>query len=205
MNNKTCTKCFISQPLDSFYNSKASNDGKTYKCKICMKAYMKAKRSTIEGKAYGAYYSMHDRCYGLKPSDRAYEYYEHATVCKDWHRDTVGSKERFVKWYIERYFEGCSVDKDKIFKGNTVYNPENCHMATRSEQRIYQVKQKDCTSNYKGVCWDKASMKFRVDIKVGDKRIHLGLFNCEIKAVNRYNNYIGYNHLPQRLNILEES
>jgi hypothetical protein len=34
---KTCTKCNISKPLDSFNNDKSKKDGKTINCKDCRK------------------------------------------------------------------------------------------------------------------------------------------------------------------------
>lgn len=32
---KVCTVCMIAKPLDDFYNRRASEDGKAYRCKLC--------------------------------------------------------------------------------------------------------------------------------------------------------------------------
>lgn len=37
---KQCTKCKVNKPLNEFYKNKANNDGLSYLCKECKKAYM---------------------------------------------------------------------------------------------------------------------------------------------------------------------
>jgi hypothetical protein len=57
------------------------------------------------------------------------------------------------------------------------------------------MKPKEFSSQYKGVCWDKKSNKWRVDIKVDGKLKYLGTFTDEYeahlayqKALNEYQN-----------------
>lgn len=59
---KTCNICHSSKTLDEFYNSKATKDGKTYKCKDCTKSYSsKYKKDNAEAtKRYSkAYQKKH--------------------------------------------------------------------------------------------------------------------------------------------------
>jgi len=39
MKGKTCNSCSQTKPLEEFYRSKASKDGRTFKCKVCSKEY----------------------------------------------------------------------------------------------------------------------------------------------------------------------
>src|SRR5699024_11844646 len=43
------------------------------------------------------------------------------------------------------------------------------------------------TSRYKGVSWDKSRRRWRADIKVNGKQVHLGRFENEEDAAQRYN------------------
>lgn len=36
---KTCSKCRQTKPLDEYYRDKSNGDGKTYRCKVCIKAH----------------------------------------------------------------------------------------------------------------------------------------------------------------------
>ena len=41
MNNKICSKCLESKPLDCFYVNKTKKDGRSFVCKTCHKEYNK--------------------------------------------------------------------------------------------------------------------------------------------------------------------
>ena len=49
---KICTRCKVEKPMESFYNYKASKDGRSYRCKDCDK---------IQGKAYRERHKERDR------------------------------------------------------------------------------------------------------------------------------------------------
>jgi hypothetical protein len=57
-------------------------------------------------------------------------------------------------------------------------NRQNCQNSRKSR--------KPTTSIYKGVCWDKRFRKWRSDISLNGKRIHLGLFDNETDAAHQY-------------------
>ena len=60
---------------------------------------------------------------------------------------------------------------------------ENLRPATRTEQVINRGMQKNNTSGHKGVSWDKRKKKWKAQIKVDKKQIHLGLFDNLEEAV----------------------
>jgi len=62
----------------------------------------------------------------------------------------------------------------------------NLEVTTQRENT--NKKHLDTTSKYVGVCWDKNSKKWHSRIYVNKKRIHLGLFDSEIKASEAYQN-----------------
>ena len=61
----------------------------------------------------------------------------------------------------------------------------NLRLATKSQQHANRLKQQS-SSRYKGVTWHKATEKWRAQIKVHGKKMHLGLFISERKAADAY-------------------
>jgi len=71
---------------------------------------------------------------------------------------------------------------------NTVDNRiENLRLATHAQNMANKGKQKGTySSEYKGVCWHKATKNWRARIMVDGKLIHLGLFIDEMDAASAY-------------------
>lgn len=46
------------------------------------------------------------------------------------------------------------------------------------------------SSKYKGVCWHKQAKKWNTQITINGERKYLGLFDCEIKASEAYQNAV---------------
>ncbi len=63
---------------------------------------------------------------------------------------------------------------------------ENLRPVTHAQNAQNRNKQIDTTSKYKGVSWYKRDEKWRAQIRVDGKEIHLGLFDCEIMAARAY-------------------
>ena len=61
---------------------------------------------------------------------------------------------------------------------------DNLRLITNREN-VYRNRT-NCTSQYKGVNWNKAMGKWRAIIHLGNKSIHLGYFDLEIDASNAY-------------------
>lgn len=72
--------------------------------------------------------------------------------------------------------------------GDGLFNcKENLRSATHAQNmhnRIYPHKNNKL--GIKGVCWHKANKKFRAQIRVNGKKIHLGLFNVMGDADSAY-------------------
>ena len=58
-----------------------------------------------------------------------------------------------------------------------ITNRENCNK-----------KHLKSSSKYVGVCWNKASKKWKAQIEINDKSNYLGSFNTELEASNAYQN-----------------
>jgi hypothetical protein len=63
---------------------------------------------------------------------------------------------------------------------------ENLRVATHSQNQRNQNKQKNCSSKYKGVCWDKQKNKWKASICINSKSKYLGLFYNEEEASKCY-------------------
>ena len=73
------------------------------------------------------------------------------------------------------------VDRDK--KNNSLSNLRWC---TNQQNGMNRTKQNNTSSLYKGVCWHKQNKKWKSQIQIDGKRIHLGLFNSEEEASQAY-------------------
>jgi len=62
----------------------------------------------------------------------------------------------------------------------------NLRIATVAENLHNRGKQKNNTSGYKGVFWEKKDKKWRARIKVDGERMHLGLFHDPADAARAY-------------------
>jgi hypothetical protein len=72
----------------------------------------------------------------------------------------------------------------------------NLRWATSSENARHKNKKANCSSIYKGVCWDKQKNKWTAQCK-NKKQTHLGAFNDEQDAAKAYNAYIITNNLQE--------
>ena len=85
-----------------------------------------------------------------------------------------------------------------FFSLNTILlnnNIINLRWATRQENTRYSKLSSKNTSGIKGVSFHKKTKKWRAQIKVGEKRIHLGRFDSEIEAHNSYLKFVKENNL----------
>jgi uncharacterized protein YeaC (DUF1315 family) len=65
---------------------------------------------------------------------------------------------------------------------------DNClqNLQLISQRENSSKDKKGGTSEFVGVCWDKQNKKWRAQIAISGKRIHLGCFNNEIEASEAY-------------------
>ena len=62
----------------------------------------------------------------------------------------------------------------------------NLRIVNNSQNQQNSKKQKNCSSNYKGVYFNKRSKKWKADIKINGKSKYLGLFINEIDAYKKW-------------------
>ena len=71
---------------------------------------------------------------------------------------------------------------------NTLDNRRaNLRICTQQQNQMNQKLQKNKTSRFKGVCWDKQHKKWKAGIKVKKELKNLGRFNTEEDAATAYN------------------
>jgi hypothetical protein len=63
---------------------------------------------------------------------------------------------------------------------------DNLRVCTRSQGTSNRRKQSNQTSRYKGVSWSKEAKKWRAQITINYRFIHLGMFNTEEEAYTSY-------------------
>ena len=76
---------------------------------------------------------------------------------------------------------------DHIDRNPLNNNIENLRETTQSQNNMNRTKLKNCSSQYKGVTWNKNLNKWQVSITINRKRKHLGLFTNETDAAIAYN------------------
>ena len=74
---------------------------------------------------------------------------------------------------------------------------ENLRWATGSENMRYRKKWANCSSQYKGVSWNKRDNLWEVSIFYNNKKVNLKRFDTEIEAAKAYNTYIIENNLQE--------
>ena len=75
---------------------------------------------------------------------------------------------------------------------------ENLEYVNRRENNTHRFKNKNTTSKFTGVCWDKSRGKWFSSIKINGKRINLGRFNTELEAHNAYLKALEENNLTNK-------
>ena len=113
-------------------------------------------------------------------------------VCMEWH-----NVDNFINDMFPSYIKGLSLDRKDNNKG---YSKDNCRWVEDVVQkRNTRVLNKVNTSGYR--CVSKTSSnKYRTQIKVNSKKIHIGTFNTAIEAAKAYDKYVIDNSLEHTLN-----
>ncbi len=92
-------------------------------------------------------------------------------------RDYNDKKFKYVHRLIYEKFVGKIPKGLQINHKNNIRDDnrlENLEVVNHQKNIQYQLLSKNNTSGYKGICWDKASNKWRALIQYNKKRIHLG-------------------------------
>ena len=95
----------------------------------------------VTTKEYQVWNNLLARCYSDKQR-KLHPAYEGCTVCDEWLNFQV-----FSEWCNENYYaidnERVHIDKDILFKGNTLYSPETCLFVPQRINMIFMKKSKN--------------------------------------------------------------
>ena len=139
-------------------------------------------------KLYKTWESMKARCYN--PNNKRYKDYggRGIKVCDEWL-----SAKNFIEDMYPSYQEGLTLDRIDV-NGN--YEPDNCRWTTIiTQQRNNRDIRSNNTSGFRGVSYYKILNKWKAQITVNNKRIHLGLFKTALEAAKAYETYVRQNNL----------
>lgn len=75
---------------------------------------------------------------------------------------------------------------DHIDRNGLNNKRNNLRICTTKENQKNKGIQKNNTSGFKGVMWDKGCLKWRAQIQNDKKKIHLGLFDTVVEAYQEY-------------------
>lgn len=142
---------------------------------------------------YNTWNTMFHRCYNENRKD--YKYYGKigTRVCKEW----LDIK-NFINDMYPTFKEGLTLDRIDV-NGN--YEPSNCRwvdnfVQARNKRRL----QKNNTSGYRGVSFDKYANKWSVIIGVDKKKIKIGYFKTAEEGARDYDKYVIDNNLEHLTN-----
>lgn len=103
-------------------------------------------------------------------------------------RDLKTYKQKAI--YMHRLIMGLKIGDNKQIdhiNHNTLDNrKENLRICSRSQNHMNENPHINCSSKYKGICWDKRAGKWKAYIYINNKPRHLGYFRREIDAAEAY-------------------
>lgn len=146
---------------------------------------------------YKTWAGMKHRCYNEK--NPKYKHYgaRGIEVCERWL-----DVKNFIEDMYSSFEEGLTLDRIDV---DGDYEPDNCRWATlntqaRNTRKIMSTNK----SGYRGVYWDKNNKKWRTQIRVNGKNIHIGMFNDLLEGAKAYDQYVIDNNLEHTKNFLYE-
>jgi len=130
----------------------------------------------VDGKKireYSLWIGMLQRCFSEKCKQK-YPTYQGVTCSKDWLSMT-----KFIEDVSQMRgygLSGWALDKDILVKGNKLYSKDTCCFVPAEVNQLL-VKSDRIRGEYPvGVCFHKASGKFRAQLKINGRLKHIGLF-----------------------------
>ncbi len=105
-----------------------------------------------------------------------------------YNRVSIGGRRYYAHILAVKYMTGswpeCDVDHKDVATRNNRWN--NLRKATRGQNAANKQKQKDKTSKLKGVFWQAHAKRWRSQICVNKKRMHIGYYKTELEAAQAY-------------------
>ena len=168
------------------------NSGATISCgcygKKCKAEGINRKHGLRDTRVYIIWGNIKARV--LNPKHKNYKDYggRGITICDEWL-----DVQNFYNWAMSNgYSDELSLDRIDNDEG---YFPENCRWTTKSIQARNTRIQKNNTSGYRGVSYNKKTDRYRAVITINREKIYLGSFLTADEGAIAYNNYIIENNL----------
>ena len=104
------------------------------------------------------------------------------------HRFTLGKHSNRKLLIMHRIIMNvpCGMVVDHIDMNGLNNQRKNLRICTNQQNRMHQGKQKNNTSGFKGVSWNKKNKKWKADIHVNGERVYLGYFDSIEDAYRVY-------------------
>lgn len=152
---------------------------------VCGVGYHGSENVDFKSESYIRWHDMLVRCYNEKFHGRQPRYKE-CTVCAEWLNYS-----NFKVWYDQHKVCGIKLDLDKdiLFKGNSVYSPETCCFVSHAINTLFLNGKKNRGDLPLGVYFDKDKGKYRSEMSFMGKQIKLGTFGTAELAFARYKEY----------------
>ena len=99
---------------------------------------------------------------------------------------TVNGQKRYIRMHKEILRPPVGMYSDHIDGDKANNQRQNLRVCTTAENMCNRGKQSNNTSGYKGVSWIEQTRKWRAQIWVNNKRIHLGVFSSPHDAATVY-------------------
>lgn len=136
-------------------------------------------------KIYNVWQIMLARCYCDNPNHTKTCYNE-CTVDPIWF-----NFQNFAQWYEENYYEiqdqRMQIDKDILYKGNTVYSPEHCMIVPNEINALFVKRKNQRGDTPIGVYYNKNMNVYVAFCWTGGKlKEYLGRYNTPEDAFNAY-------------------
>ena len=90
--------------------------------------------------------------------------------------------------FLNHTIDGNNIVVDHIDGDKLNNNVNNLHLVTHRENlsTCFRKNNDVFTSNYVGVSWRKSNSKWCSQITINNKKVHLGYFNTEMEASDKY-------------------
>lgn len=164
----------------------------------CLKIEKLEKHGLSKTKIYQVWQQIISRCYTETCNNYSKYGAKGILVCDEWKSKTDGFI-NFYNWAINNgYYEGLTIDRIDTY-GN--YEPKNCRWATYEEQNTNLRMLKNNKSGYRGCFYLKKYNKWKANISIKNKSIHIGQYDTLKECVEARNDYIDKNNLPHQKNI----
>lgn len=130
-----------------------------------------------------------DTKYYEQVKDYKWHLYGNGYVATSWHDETSQYNMLLHRLIIQLSGQKIPDDKEIDHKDMNKLNclEDNLRICNRSQNNQNKGKQKNNTSDWKGVSWHKQTKKWQAKIGVNNKRIFLGLFDKPNDAAKTYN------------------